>query len=64
MEKPGETFYFIIGVLTAMVGYQMHKDVLWAIIDFLFWPIAVIKWLICHELNLSIIKETFSFFFK
>lgn len=49
---------------TAMIGYQIHSSVFWAIMDFLFWPLAWCKWLICQEVNMSIIKETFNFFLK
>jgi hypothetical protein len=46
---------------TAMIGYHMHSDWMWATFDFIFWPISWCKWLICQEINLTIIKETFSF---
>jgi len=55
--------YLVLSVMTAMVGYTIHGSVCWAIVDFFFTPIAIIKWLICHELTLSVIKETFSWFF-
>jgi hypothetical protein len=46
---------------TAMIGYHIHNSIFWAIIDFIFWPIVWIKWLILQEVNLTIIKETFNF---
>lgn len=46
---------------TAMIGYQIHSSFFWGVVDFVFWPIVWIKWLILHEVSLSIIKETFSF---
>jgi hypothetical protein len=33
-------------------------------LDFIFWPIAWCKWLICQQVNLTIIKATFSFFLR
>lgn len=57
-------FHFIMGVLTAIIGYEIHGSLFWAIVDFIFYPIAIVKWLICQELTLSIIKEAFSFFLK
>lgn len=51
----------VIRIASAMVGYTIHQSVFWSVIDFLFWPIAWIKWLVCHEVNWTIIKETFSF---
>jgi hypothetical protein len=47
-----------------MIGYNIHGSIGYAIVDFFFAPIVWIKWLIYHEVNLTIIKETFSFFFK
>lgn len=47
---------------TAMIGYQIHGSVFWSIMDFLFWPLAWIKWFICHEVTVSIIKAAFSWF--
>lgn len=54
--------FFIVAILVSMVGYTIHGSLGWAIVDFFFWPFAVVKWLICHEVSLSIIKQTFSFF--
>ena len=45
-----------------MVGYHIHGSIFWAIVDWPFWPFAWVKWLILHQVNLSIIKATFTFF--
>lgn len=29
----------------------------WAFVDFFIWPLAWVKWILCHDVNLSIIKE-------
>ncbi len=57
-------FYTIFSVMTAMIGYTIHGSIFWSIMDFIFTPIAWIKWFICEEVTLSIIKTTFSWFFK
>ncbi len=57
-------FTFIVALLTGMVGYNMHGSMFWAIVDFFFWPIAIVKWIIYEEVTLSIIKSTFSWFFR
>ena len=62
--KRGGALYFIIGIITAMIGYNIHNSLLWAFLDWMFWPLAWAKWLICQEVTLTIIKETFSFFFR
>lgn len=56
--------YFIFSVLTAMIGYTIHQSFFWSIIDFFFTPLAWIKWLLWHEVTLTVIKETFTWFFK
>ena len=53
----------IFSTLVAMVGYHMHGSALWTIADFIFSPIALLKWLVCHELTMTVIRDTFSFFF-
>ena len=67
---PSNSIASIIGFLTAIIGYHINYingswcPLFWAIVDFFFWPLAWFKWLICSEVNITIIKETFSFFFK
>ena len=58
------TPYFFFAVLVAMVGYQIHHSIFWAIMDFVFWPFAVVKWLVLHQVNKTIIEQTFSFFLQ
>jgi hypothetical protein len=55
--------YTIFSVLTAMIGYTIHGSMFWSIVDFFFTPLAWIKWLICQEVTLKVIKETFTWFF-
>lgn len=58
-------FTWVFAIFTAIVGYTVNNESLfWAIVDFFFWPLAWIKWLICQDVNISIIKESFSFFFQ
>lgn len=64
MKSSGGFLYFLLGIATAMIGYHMHHDLVWAVLDWVFFPIAWAKWLICQEVNLTIIKETFSFLLK
>jgi hypothetical protein len=56
-----EVFWFIFSVCVAMVGYTIHHSIFWSIVDFFFAPLAIVKWLICHELTFEIIRQTFSF---
>lgn len=58
-------FTFICAIMTAIIGHTINDgSIFWAVIDFFFWPFAIIKWLICHEICLTVIKESFSFFMK
>lgn len=54
--------WLILAVCTAMVGHTIHHSLFWSIVDFIFYPVAWAKWLICHQVNLTVIKATFSFF--
>jgi hypothetical protein len=58
-----KTLYLIFSILVAMVGYHIHGSLFWSVMDFIFTPITIIKWLICHEVTMTIIKDTFSWFF-
>lgn len=62
LRVPG--FNLVISLITAMIGHTIHSSIFWSIMDFIFWPIAWIKWIIYQEVNVTIIKETFGFFFK
>ena len=58
-------FNSVLAVIVGMIGYKLNNDSLfWGIIDGLFYPIALIKWIVCDELTLTLIKQTFPFFFK
>lgn len=58
----GNLLYTLIGIAVAFVGYKIHGSVFWAIMDWIFWPFAILKWLICQEINMTIIKGAFDFF--
>lgn len=62
MKYFAQLFWTIFSTAVAMIGYQIHGSLFWAIVDFIFTRIAIVKWLICHELTLAVIKATFSFF--
>jgi hypothetical protein len=64
MKRIEQIIVLILSALTAIIGYGIHKSVFWAICDFIFFPVAWIKWLICQEVSVSIIKQAFSFFFN
>ncbi len=56
--------YLIFIIATVIVGYEIHHSIFWSIVDFFFAPFAWIKWMFCHEVNLTIIKSAFSFFLQ
>lgn len=60
----GRILWIFIAIATAIIGYEIHGSVFWAIVDWIFWPLAWLKWLICQEVNISIIKDAFAFFLK
>lgn len=56
--------YTMFCIATAMIGYTIHHSIFWSIFDFIFTPVAWIKWLVLHQVNMSIIEQTFSFLLK
>lgn len=51
----------VAGVCTSMIGFTIHGGWFWTTCDFFLWPLALAKWLVFHEINHSVIKNTFSF---
>jgi hypothetical protein len=70
MINISNSLYFIFCTLTGIIGYTVNVNLgssiplFWAFMDFLFSPFAWAKWLICQDVNLTIIKESFNFFFQ
>lgn len=64
MKDLGRLLYTVFCFATAMVGYTIHHSVFYSIVNFLFAPLAWCYWLFVHAVNLTIIKETFSFFLQ
>lgn len=60
----GGAITLILATLTSMVGYHIHQSLFWAVMDFLFYPFAWVKWLIYHEVSQQVLRETFSWFFS
>lgn len=58
------TIYFIFCIATAMIGYTIHGDTAFAVIDFFFAPLVWAKWFVFKEVNITIIWQTFEFFFR
>jgi hypothetical protein len=51
----------LYSTMIAMIGYQIHQSAAWAVVDFFFSLIVPMKWLIFHEVNLTIVRESFAF---
>lgn len=64
MKRFSSLLYTLFCVATAMIGYTTHHSIGWSIIDFIFTPLVWFYWLVTHGVNLTIIKETFSFFMQ
>jgi len=64
--KYGYSFPQIIFSLpTAIIAYTINGDsIFWAIVDYFLWPLAWLKWIICQEVTVSIIKKSFEWFLK
>jgi len=68
---PASPFLAVFGILTGFLGYHINKVVLnsdwpvfWGVMDALFPFFAWIKWMCCGQVNVSIIKAAFAFFFQ
>lgn len=57
-------FIWLLPTCISMIGYTMHNSFWWAVLDFIFSPVVLCKWLIYHQITWSIIKQTFEFFFN
>ncbi len=64
MNNLGNLIYLIVCICTAVIGKAIHGSTFWAVIDFFFTPLAWVKWLVCHEVSLSIIKGAFASFLQ
>jgi len=53
-----------------MIGYQINVTAgsscpfVWAVIDFFAWPLAWFKWLVCQQVNVTLVKQTFAALFN
>jgi hypothetical protein len=56
--------YATFAVMTSMVGHTMHGSIFFAIMDFLFTPFVWVKWIVLKQINLTIIENTFPWFFS
>lgn len=49
--------WIVASLFTTLVGQTIHGT-WWGIVDFFFWPLVWIKWVLFGEVNLSVLKET------
>lgn len=56
--------FWVLGPATALIGYEIHRSIFWALMDMVFIPLAWVKWFVFHEVTITIIKSAFSFFTK
>ena len=56
--------YLLFQTITSMIGYHIHHSIFWSIIDWFFAPFAWLKWIIFEQVNITIIHQTFEWFFK
>lgn len=64
-EKFKLNIYLIFALLTGIIGYTKNDNsIFWGIVDFIFPIFCWIKWIIFQEINLTLIHESFSWFFK
>jgi len=69
-----KTFRTLLGIAiclgSSMIGYQINVTAgsscpfVWAVIDFFMWPLAWFKWLVCQQVNVTLVKQTFAALFN
>lgn len=64
MKSVASLFWLFFATATAMVGHHIHGSFFWTVVDFFLSPLAWVKWFICQEVSLAIIRSTFAFFLK
>ena len=62
-EADMKLLYTFFSICTALIGYTIHGSIFWSVMDFFFVPFVWIKWFIYHEVTISIIRQTFNWFF-
>lgn len=68
-QSVGTSLFFRLGwmvwnTVSAMVGYHIHHSIFWSCVDWVFSVLVWAKWLICHEVNVTVLRDTFSFFLQ
>ena len=60
----GSLMYMVFAICTGVIGHKINGSLGWAIVDWLFAPLAWLKWLLCEEVSVTIIKSAFESFLK
>ncbi len=63
MKQIYSLLWLIAATATAMIGHTIHGGWFWTLMNFIFWPLSWVKWLVFHDVTLAIIKRSFEFFF-
>ena len=56
--------YWIAGLFTSIIGYEIHQSVFYGIMNLLFWPFTWAYWLLTKGVSISLIKQAFEFFLQ
>lgn len=68
MKTLNQVIYLLVSLGTATLGYRINTiaestcPLFWAFMDAVFWPFAWAKWIICNQVNISLIHSVFSQF--
>ena len=64
MSEGKNLVHTLLVVLTGMVAWTITDSIIWTLLDALFFPVAWAKWLICHDVNMTVLHRTFDFFLR
>lgn len=57
-------WFTIFSIITAIIGIEIHGNIFFSLINFIFAPLSWLIWLITHTINVTIITNAFEFFFN
>ena len=64
MKQLGALIYLVFAIFTAKIGLAIHDSIFWAVMDFFFSPFAWLKWILCEQVNMTVIRQAFAFFYN
>ena len=49
-NRNGSVIYFLLGLYTAIISWHYYHSIIWLIVDWIFWPIALLYFILTGRL--------------